>query len=181
MDNNPILIIVNIIALLFVPFVSVWVAQWLQDRAAKRKDKMIVFQHLMSRRATGWATPETVNILNAIDIIFVNDKTVRDAWASQLSKYRSPCSNHERSTAQCKLLEQMANNLGYKDKITWETIQNPYLPDVIVQRMENASRFEEGQMAAAELVKRMMSNPAPLEGVKAESTIKQEDKNNADA
>ena len=31
--------------------------------------------------------------------------------------------------AQYKLLETIAKSLGYKDKVTWETIQNPYIPD----------------------------------------------------
>ena len=38
--------------------------------------------------------------------------------------------------AQYKLLESMAIALGYKDKITWETIQNPYIPDGLVIQLE---------------------------------------------
>lgn len=30
----------------------------------------------------------------------------------------------------------MANSLGYKDKITWETIQNPYVPVGMAQQIE---------------------------------------------
>ena len=38
--------------------------------------------------------------------------------------------------AQYKLLEAMANSLGYKEKITWETIQNPYMPVGMMQQIE---------------------------------------------
>ena len=37
---------------------------------------------------------------------------------------------------QCKLLELMAKNLGYKKKITWDTIQNPYYPVGLSQQRE---------------------------------------------
>ncbi len=92
---------------------------------SKRKDKMAIFQCLMTHRATGWAHQDTVNALNTIDIIFVDDESVRKCWADLFSKYKPNYSTQEITTAQCKLLEAMAETLGYKKKITWETIQTP--------------------------------------------------------
>ena len=65
-----VLAIVDIIALIAVPIIAVWVGQVLQNRAAKRKDKIAIFQCLMTHRATGWAHQDTVNALNIIDIVF---------------------------------------------------------------------------------------------------------------
>ena len=46
--------VLNLLAIILVPIVSVWVGQFLQDRSEKRKDKMRIFQCLMSRRAVPW-------------------------------------------------------------------------------------------------------------------------------
>lgn len=70
--------IINIVALIVVPIVAVLIGQHLQNRAQKRTDKMEIFKTLMIAR-TGW-TVESVRALNVIDIIFVNDKKVRNAW-----------------------------------------------------------------------------------------------------
>lgn len=150
-----IMAIINVAAIITVPIAAVFVGQKLQDRNQKRKDKMAIFQCLMTHRATGWAHQDTVNALNTIDIIFVDDESVRKCWADLFSKYKPNYSTQEITTAQCKLLEAMAETLGYEKKITWETIQNPYLPDGLVQRMEKTAKFEQGQLAMAEFMTNM--------------------------
>ena len=176
-----VLAIVDIIALIAVPIIAVWVGQAFQNRAAKRKDKIAIFQCLMTHRATGWAHQDTVNALNIIDIVFVDDKDVRKCWANLLSKYKPNSTAQEITIAQCKLLEAMAKALGYGKKITWETIQNPYFPEGLSQRMENAAKFEKGQLAMAEFMTNMAGNPAPLGNAMLQQVSKQEDKNNADS
>ena len=79
------------------------------------------------------------------------------------------------------MLETIAKSLGYKDKVTWETIQNPYFPEGLSQRMENAAKFEKGQLAMAEFMTNMAGNPAPLGNAMLQQVSKQEDKNNADS
>ena len=175
---DTILKIANILALIAVPIIAVCVGQFLQNRAAKREDKMAIFQCLMTHRATGWAHQDTVN---AIDIVFADDVVVRKCWADLLSKYKPNYSAQEITTAQCKLLEAMARALGYGKKITWETIQNPYLPDGLIQRMENAAKFEKGQLAMAEFMTNIAGNPTPLGNAMLQQAAKQEDKNNANA
>ena len=134
-----IITIVNIVAVIAAPIIAVVIAQMLQDRSEKRKDKMRIFQTLMTSRIYGW-TQESVHALNSIDIIFCDDLNVRNAWKDLNDKYH--VSNPDQSQlkkieqAQYKLLESMAIALGYKDKITWETIQNPYIPDGLVIQLE---------------------------------------------
>ena len=65
-----IMTIINTLAVIAIPIVSVIVAHHLQDRSEKRKDKMRIFQCLMTLRATGWANPVAVDALNTIDIVF---------------------------------------------------------------------------------------------------------------
>ena len=49
-------------------------------------------------------------------------------------------------TAQDKLLEAMAVSLGYKDKITWETIQNPYVPKGLTDAVQKQQEYQDGQL-----------------------------------
>lgn len=130
--------ILNLIAIIVIPIVSVIVGQYLQNRAEKRKDKMQIFKTLMTSRVYGW-TVESVHALNIIDVVFADDKAVREAWKDLYDKYS--VSNPDQiqlkkiQDAQYKLLEAIAISLGYKDKITWETIQNPYIPDGLVHQL----------------------------------------------
>lgn len=138
--------ILNLIAIFIIPVVAVIVGQHLQNRAEIRKDKMRIFKSLMTSRIYGW-TQESVHCLNIIDIVFADDKKVRDAWKDLYDKY---CVENPDETqikkiqnAQCKLLETMANSLGYKDKVTWETIQNPYIPKGMSQQINEQNQSQQ--------------------------------------
>ena len=47
---------------------------------------MQIFKIFMTSRIYGW-TQESVHCLNIIDIVFADDKTVRDAWKDLYDKY----------------------------------------------------------------------------------------------
>ena len=144
-----ILAIVNILAIIIIPIAAVFVGQHLQSKSEKRKDKMQIFQCLMTKRITGWAGLDAVNALNSIDIVFSDCEAVRKQWAILLSKFRRDVTAQEQYREQCKLLELMANDLGYKDKITWDIIQNPYYPEGLAKQIEINSQILDGQVAWA--------------------------------
>ena len=143
--------ILNLVAIIVIPVAAVLIAQWLQNRAETRKDKMQIFKTLMTSRIYGW-TPESVNALNIIDIVFVKDKGVRDAWRDLNDKYNvsDPDEQHLKKIqlAQYRLLEAIANSLGYKDKITWETIQNPYIPVGMANQIEAQKNMQQAYFDA---------------------------------
>ena len=116
------------------------------NRSEKRKDKIQIFKTLMTSRIYG-RTPDSVNALNIIDIVYSDDKKVRAAWKDLNDKFRvtNPDQQHLKKieNAQYKLLETMANSLGYKDKITWETIQNPYVPVGMAQQIETQKNMQQ--------------------------------------
>ena len=66
-----------------------------------------------------------------LDIVFADSSSVQGQWKILLEKSRPDVAAQEYDLKQCKLLELMANYLGYKDKISWENIQKPYYPQVI--------------------------------------------------
>ena len=138
--------ILNLIAIIIIPIVAVVIGQWLQNRSERRKDKMQIFKTLMTSRIYGW-TQESVHCLNIIDIVFSNDKAVRNAWKDLHDKC---CVQHPDETqlrkiqnAQYKLLEVMAVSLGYKNKVTWETIQNPYIPDGMIRQWQEQAASQQ--------------------------------------
>lgn len=144
--------ILNLIAIVIIPVAAVLIGQWLQNYSEKRKDKMHIFKTLMTSRVHGW-TPESVYCLNIIDIVFSNDKAVRSAWKDLYDKYcvEKPDESQLRKiqNAHYKLLEAMAIALGYKNKVTWETIQNPYIPKGMIEAEQLQQQFQEGQLAWA--------------------------------
>ena len=138
--------ILNLIAIVIIPIIAVLIGQWLQTRSEKRKDKMHIFKTLMTSRVYGW-TQESVHCLNIIDIVFADDKKVRNAWKDLYDKYcvQNPDESQLKKieTAQYKLLETMAVSLGYKDKVTWETIQNPYIPQGMLRQIEAQNQSQQ--------------------------------------
>ena len=151
--------ILNIIALILVPIVAVVVGQKLQNRDQKRNDKMQIFKTLMTSRIFGW-TNESVQAMNLIDIVFADDKAVRKQWKVCFDKMcvQNPTETElfKIKTEREKLLETMAKSLGYKDIITWESIQNPYIPKGMVELMEQQQAYQKNQSELMEQLKKMM-------------------------
>lgn len=148
--------ILNLIALTVIPIFAVIIGHYLQDRSKKRDDKMYIFKILMTNRIYGW-TNESVWALNIIDIVFADDVTVIEQWKIYYDKLciQNPTNMDLRKieTERNKLLEIMANSLGYKNKITWETIQNPYIPKGMLDSMAQQQEFQNGQ---SELMKKIL-------------------------
>lgn len=174
-----IMTIINTLAVIAIPIVSVVVAHHLQNRAEKRKDKLNVFKTLMMSR-TGW-TVESVRALNIIDIVFADDKNVRARWKKYYDKLcvENPTETELKKikTAQDKLLEAMAVSLGYKDKVTWETIQNPYIPKGMVDAEQMQREYQNGQLAMAKIAEQVMQNMQPRKDSSAPISHNEENKN----
>ena len=155
--------IINIIALIFIPVFAVWLGFFLQERAEKRKDKMEIFKTLMTTRIYGY-TIDRVNALNVIDVVFADDKKVRDAWKDLLDKYSVDLDKADQQQtekikkANYKLLEEISNSLGYKDKITWETIQNPYCPIGLSNQMRTQNSYNNNMNCISEEMLKIISN-----------------------
>ena len=147
--------IVSIIAIIVIPILSVLMGQYLQCRSDKRKDKMDVFKSVMTFRY-GWSK-EGVEALNCIPIVFSGkrlDEKVRNCWREY---YKYLCIQNpdemqikQRNDSLFRLLLCMAKDLGYKDVITWEDIQNPYIPIVMVQTIRNNEIVQNGMASIVE-------------------------------
>lgn len=131
--------IINVLAIIIIPIAAVVVGQKLQTRAKKREDKIQIFKILMASRIYNW-TIEEVQALNILNIVFADNKEVCDSWKDLHDKLcTSNFSGAEAKkiqTAKHKLLETIAKSLGYENQITWETIQNPYIPDGLLNQLQ---------------------------------------------
>lgn len=82
--------------------------------------------------------------------------------ASGALNAKKDVAREEQYREECKLLELMANDLGYKDKITWDVIQNPYYPEGLDQQLAMNNQIMTGQVEwakAAGLLSQMMGKP----------------------
>lgn len=117
---------------------------------------------MMSR--TGW-TYESVRSLNVLDIVFSDDKKVREAWKDYYDKLcvENPTDTELKKIqeGQYDLLEVMAESLGYKETITWKTIQNPYRPKWLDEFEQNQRKYQEGQLALADIAMAMKNKGFP--------------------
>ena len=146
--------IVNLLAIIVAPIIAVWVGQWLQKREEKRRDKLSVFKTLMIFR--NGLSVESVHALNIIEVVFSDDSNVLKAWKEYYEKLcvDDPTENDLKKieTANYRLLEAVAVSLGYKDKITWESIQNPYKPRWMVEAEREQREYQNGQLKWAKRI-----------------------------
>ena len=135
---------INIAAIILSPIFAVIITMWLTTRNEKRKEKMEVFKQLMIARAIS-GNYDYVKTLNSLDVIFADSPKVIDHIAI-LSK-------------RTKLIEIIAKDLGYKNKIEWdEIISNPYIPNWLVDEWKQNDILKEGQKGFVELVKNATQN-----------------------
>ena len=143
-----ILTIINVLAIIASPIAAVFLGHNVQDRSQKRRDKLEIFRALMMNRGIGWSV-ESVHALNLIDVVFSDDNTVRMRWKEYYTQLciQSPNEMQRKQVqeAQDKLLEAMACSLGYKEQVTWETIQNPYTPKGMWDAMQQQQNIQNGQ------------------------------------
>ena len=142
MDN----LVAVIVASLLSGLVGVGVTLWVQRRAAKKAEQMLIFKTLMSTRFIYGASYEKTRALNLLDVVFYNVKSVVGAWEKLYKSYAEDNpSTSEIEDNTILLLEAMAKHLNYKD-LNWDTIKKSYLPIGISNDMQNQAEYEKLQL-----------------------------------
>lgn len=128
--------------------VATVVTLWWQAKAKKKENKEKIFSTLMSKRYN-IADKESVEALNMIDVVFYSDSKVRDAWRKFKEATDLPAEKLDRTKIiedkHLKLLEIMAENIGYKE-IKWDNIKDYYYPVGLSNK-----NLEEEQLRKAQL------------------------------
>lgn len=156
------LTVINILAVLLSPIIALLISKKLQEKEEKRKEKIYILKVLMTQRFS-IKSIEFVNALNLIDIIFVDDKPVREAYKNLYNAYavKVDTNNADETLAYTneikkkttKLIESIVKNIGYKDKITWDTIQEPYIPQWLHDELIAKSEMNSAQVQLVNFIK----------------------------
>ena len=151
----------NLVAIVVVPIFAVVIGQYLQIRAKKREDKLSILKSLLTSRIYGW-TVDSVHALNLIDIVFANDKKVIAQWKILHDKLfvenPSDTELHKIKIEKDNLLEIMSKSLGYE--IDMQTIQNPYIPNGLIDSLNDQRSFQSAQLEIVQKMKHWVSpNP----------------------
>ena len=120
-----------------------------QKVSETRKVKISIFEILMSHRYL-IADKENVEALNRIEVVFHKDDEVRKAWSDFLNAADAGAANPALSSATydkyLKLLEKIANNVGYK-RIDWENIKHFYYPNGLAAKITEEEMLRKAQLA----------------------------------
>ncbi len=150
---------INIIAVLLSPIIAVVISLHLTKREEKRKEKMEVFKQLMVSRAIS-GNYDYVRTLNSLDVVFADSPKVRQAWKELYNEYANSNSNNIAIISKrTKLIVSVAEDLGYSGKIEWnEIIENPYIPNWLVDDWKQTDIVREGQREFVDWVKNATQN-----------------------
>lgn len=116
MDTNLVLTIAQVLAVAVVPIIVWFIGIKYQDRKAKKNAQMNVFLTLMANRKANPISKEWVDSLNIIDVVFQDNKKVRQAWKEYFDSLNNKSPHFETNNSyMLDLLSEMALSLGYKD------------------------------------------------------------------
>ena len=124
----------SVVASVFSGSLGVVATLWWQSWAGKKEQKLQIFKTLMANR--GQIVDESnVKALNLIDIVFYNDKKVRECFKNfVLAAAKVPYSAQDLILKYLRLVESIAEDMGYKD-VDWTRINDCiYQPQGLVER-----------------------------------------------
>lgn len=157
------------------PILAAAVADHLRSRSERenelRRMRLLVFFTLMQERAT-LASPQSVQMLNAIDAVFHDCGPVREAWADLYHAFGRL--NDTPSTVvddkHRELLRQMAIHLGLSESLKRDDFSRTYFPTALaeehyIQNLRRAAekkRLEEAHTATANTAPLFAAMPSPF-------------------
>lgn len=121
-------IIINILIPITAAFIGAISAFWYQKRLENRRDKKAVIQTLMIYRNAGAESIEWINALNAIDLVFYDNKEVKELYHKFIHQmHPDRIKNYNWLETFYELVSKMAKCSGYKN-LTMMEIKDYYQP-----------------------------------------------------
>lgn len=109
--------IINIVAIIISPIIAVSITWWYQNRKEKRDEKIRLFFKLFSHRKAFPPSPDLVEALNSIEVVFHDSKIVVDRWHEyyEMLRVQNPDTAHiaRQNKKYLDLLTDIAVNVGY--------------------------------------------------------------------
>ena len=118
---------------------------WWQCRNERIQRQYAIFATLMGMRFS-LPNETTVRCMNMIDIVFYKNINVRQRYKEFLEEANKP-ENGSRDIDEksLKLLEAMAESLGYKD-VQWDTIKHTYFPVGLAEKYRDEDALRKLQI-----------------------------------
>lgn len=167
----------TVLAILAAPVIALWVSAKLQNRADAAKAKLELFATTLEIRHD-LLSPEFVRTLNSIDVVFVDDFAVREAWSRYYSvlsdsNLNNPAGWSIRDEKRRDLLLAMAKAMGWEGRISMADILRTYMPQFIGEQtlVTNMERQIKLATYTAELSR--LGLPHPLTGFQVPPTAQQ--------
>lgn len=149
-------IVAPLIGTLASPLVALWIGGILARRRERRDRRYQVFMQLMGDRAVRMFDAEGVRLLNSIDVVFSDNKRVRDAYGSFFNavsnfKIGQSVGFHEVESLRIDLLRAMADDLRMGQRLSNSDFYRQYQPEHLFQKAqidlaETQRRFNELQV-----------------------------------
>jgi hypothetical protein len=164
-------ILAPLIGTLASPLIALWIGGILARRRERRDRRYQVFMRLMGDRAVKMFDAESVRLLNSIDVIFSDNKRVRDAYGSFFNavtsfKIGQDVSVHEVESLRIDLLRAMSEDLRMGRQLSNSDFYRQYQPEHIFQKsqielVETQKRFNElqAEMTSPAIEARPMAAP----------------------
>lgn len=142
MDTSVILSICQVLAVAIIPLV-VWLAgNSYEKKRSKIESKRNLFFTLMRNRKSLVTTKDKVDAFNLIDVVYQDDRRVRQAWKDYLDALNPNSPNFQNSNAYLlDLLSEMAQSLGYKELKQTE-IDRFYEPQAFIDEWNSSKKIQ---------------------------------------
>jgi hypothetical protein len=160
-------IVVTVLAILAAPIAALWISGRLQKRNTQEDAKLRLFSTLIETRHDALA-PDAVRALNSIDLVFVNDRSVREAWSKYYVAIVDENLNNQvgfriREERRRDLLLSMIKAMNMSDRISTTDLLRTYTP-VLVGDLTYIGMLERAATIARlreELRQRGLPDPVP--------------------
>lgn len=121
-----------------------------EQASEKRRTKLAVFGQLMEQRAA-WYSERAVQAFNLIDVVFIECRSVRDAWAEFFASLDEAkgIPEHEKNRRFRVLLLEMAKDLKLDTGLRLDDFERVYYPTALAE--ENSVRMLQRQAALRQL------------------------------
>ena len=131
-------LIATVVVILLAPIIALWVGGRLERRRERERLKLLVFGTLIQTRHDP-VSPEAVKHLNLIDLIFADDRGVRDAWSQYYAvlsdgRLQNDAGFAIRDDRKVNLLRVMAESMGYGTQISTSDLLRTYVPNSELER-----------------------------------------------
>ncbi len=171
-------IVSTVVAVLTAPVIALWIGNKLQRRSDAQKSKLALLATLVATRHDP-LSPDAIRALNLIDVTFVDDIGVREAWSKYYSVLVDSGSLSDMTgtiplqrESRRGLLLEMIKAVNWQGKISTADIIRAYVPTAVMDQaridfLERTLKREDlenrirGQNISGPAVEAMMRGASP--------------------